>query len=130
MNLHHLAQSETCPIPIERYICNFINDVPAPPAGRIDVTYFIGDGKDSGISFRCPASNQSNVWSGMPHFPLFECLSPENILNLFALVLVERQVLFVSSQYSLLTPSAEAIISHGHMPTYLSFRKWFQVNNQ
>lgn len=110
-NLYQMAQSESCPIPIERYICNFIDDVPAPPAGRIDVTYFIGDGKDSGISFRCPPSNQPNVWSGMPLFPLFECLSPEKILNLFALVLVERQVLFVSSQYSLLTLSAEAITS-------------------
>ena len=47
----------------------------------------------------------------MPLFPLFECLSPENILILFDLVLIERQVLFVSSQYSLLTLCAEAVTS-------------------
>jgi hypothetical protein len=47
----------------------------------------------------------------MPLFPLFECLSPENIMALFALVLTERQLIFVSSQYSLLTSCAEAITS-------------------
>ena len=97
-----------CPIPIERYICNFIDDVPAPPAGRIDVTYFLGD---QSISFRCPPANEPIVWSGTPLFPLLECLSPENVLALFSLVLIERQVLFVSSQYSLLTVCAESAIS-------------------
>jgi hypothetical protein len=106
-NLYQMSL-QPCSIPIERFICNFIDDVPAPPAGRIDVTYYLGD---QPISFRCPPSNEPNVWSGMPLFPLFECLSPESILSLFALVLVERQILFVSSQYSLLTLSAEAITS-------------------
>jgi hypothetical protein len=97
-----------CAIPIERYICNFIDDVPAPPAGRIDVTYFLGD---VSINFRCPPLNEPNVWSGMPLFPLFECLSPENVVLLFSAVLIERQILFVSSQYSLLTLCAEAVTS-------------------
>jgi DENN domain-containing protein 5 len=95
-------------IPIERYICNFIDDVPAPPAGRIDVTYYLGD---EPISFRCPPANTPNIWSGMPLFPLFECLSPDNVLHLLSLVLIERQILFVSSQYSLLTICAEGITS-------------------
>lgn len=30
-------------IPIERYICNFIDDVPAPVAGKVDVTYYLGE---------------------------------------------------------------------------------------
>ena len=29
--------------PIERYICNFIDDIPAPPAGKVDVTYYLGE---------------------------------------------------------------------------------------
>ena len=95
-------------IPIERYICNIIDDIPAPPAGRVDVTYYLGE---QAISFRCPPSNEPNVWSGLPLFPLFECLSPENVLSLLALVLTERQILFVSSQLSLLTTCAEAITS-------------------
>lgn len=97
-----------CKIPIERYICNFIDDVPAPPAGRVDVTYYMGE---KAISFRCPPANEPNVWAGLPLFPLFECLSPDQVLSLIACVLTERQLVFVSSQYSLLTASAEAITS-------------------
>jgi DENN (AEX-3) domain/uDENN domain len=99
-------------IPLERIICNFIDEVPSPPAGRVDITYYLGDEDHSqAISFRCPPNNQPNVWSSMPLFPLFECLSPDNVLSLFALLLTERQLIFVSSQYSLLTSCAEAVTS-------------------
>ena len=95
-------------LPVERYICNFLDDVPSPPAGKVDVTYYL---HDTAISFRCPPANEPNVWSGFPLFPLFECLSPENILALLGLVLTERSIIFVSSQLSLLTLCAEAITS-------------------
>ena len=107
--LYRLSLSTTT-IPIERYICNFIDEVPSPPAGRVDVTYYLGE-EQQAITFRCPPANEPNVWSGLPLSPLFECLSTENILSLFALVLTERQIIFVSSQYSLLTSCAEAITS-------------------
>eukprot|EP01038_Epipyxis_sp_PR26KG_P004270 gene4270-6049_t len=95
-------------IPIERFICNIIDDVPAPPPGRVDINFYF---KDEVLTFRCPATNEPNVWSGLPLFPLFECLSPENICYLLALVLTERQITFISSQFSLLTSCAEAITS-------------------
>ena len=98
----------TLSLPVERYICNFLDDVPSPPAGKVDVTYYL---HDTAISFRCPPANEPNVWSGFPLFPLFECLSPENILTLLGLVLTERSIIFVSSQLSLLTLCAEAITS-------------------
>jgi hypothetical protein len=51
-------------IPLERVICNFIDEVPSPPAGRVDITYYLGEADQSkAISFRCPPSNQPNVWS-------------------------------------------------------------------
>jgi DENN (AEX-3) domain/uDENN domain len=106
--LYRISLVHPMQIPVERYVCNFIDEVPSPPAGRVDVTYFIGD---RSITFRCPPSNQPNVWSGMPLFPIFECLSPENVLMVFSLALIERQIIFVSSQYSLLTSCAEAITS-------------------
>jgi hypothetical protein len=123
-----------CQIPIERYICNIIDDIPAPVAGRVDVTYYLGD---KPITFRCPPFNEPNVWSGLPLFPLFECLSPENILHLFGLVLTERQILLVSSQYCLLTICAEAITSliypfswtHAYvpiLPTKLLGKRYFK----
>ena len=107
--LYRLSLSTTT-IPIERYICNFIDEVPSPPAGRVDVTYYLGE-EQQAITFRCPPANEPNVWSGLPLSPLFECLSTENVISLFALVLTERQIIFVSSQYSLLTSCAEAITS-------------------
>lgn len=51
------------------------------------------------------------VWIGLPLQPLFECLEPENIALLLSAVLAERQIVFLSSQYSLLTACAEAITS-------------------
>lgn len=105
--LYRMSLSRTS-IPLERVICNFVDEVPSPPAGRVDITYYLGE---TAISFRCPPSNQPNVWSSMPLFPLFECLSPDNVLALFALVLTERQIILVSSQYSLLTSCAEAVTS-------------------
>ena len=107
--LYRLSLSPDLAIPVERYICNFIDEVPSPPAGRVDVTYYLGE--QAAITFRCPPANEPNVWSGLPLSPLFECLSPESVLALFALVLTERQVIFVSSQYSLLTACAEATTS-------------------
>lgn len=101
--------------PLERYICNFIDDVPAPPWGRFDVIYYLpcptsGVGEQS-VSFRCPPFNEPNAWSSFPLCPLFECLAPLHVLDLFNLVLTERQVVLVSSQLSLLTACSEAITS-------------------
>ena len=107
--LYRLSLSADLDIPIERYICNFIDEVPSPPAGRVDVKYYLGE--QAVITFCCPPANEPNVWSGLPLSPLFECLSPDHVLALFALVLTERQVIFVSSQYSLLTACAEATTS-------------------
>jgi hypothetical protein len=95
-------------VPIERIICNFIDDVPAPPAGKIDINFYINEKM---VSFKCPPINQPTTWSSLPIEPLFECLSPENIISLFQMVLLERQIVFVSSQFSLLTSASETITS-------------------
>lgn len=97
-----------CSIPLERYISNFLNDVPAPPPGKVEVTYLIGP---ESVVFRRPPANEPNAWSTLPLSLLFECLSLPNILVLLSALLSERQVAFVSSQYSLLTSCAESILS-------------------
>lgn len=95
---------------MERYICNFIDDVPAPPAGKIDVIYYLNE--HHFISFKCPPLNVPSTYiKGFPLQPLFECMHLHNILTLFACVLTERQILLISSQYSLLTNCAEALVS-------------------
>lgn len=97
-----------CAIPLERYISNFLNDVPAPPPGKVEVTYIIGP--DS-VIFRRPPSNEPTAWSSLPLSSLFECLSLQNILLVFSALISERQIAFISSQYSLLTTCAESILS-------------------
>jgi hypothetical protein len=106
-HLYRLSLSP-CSIPLERYISNFLNDVPAPPPGKVDVTYLIGP--DS-VIFRRPPSNEPTAWSSLPLSSLFECLSLQNILLVFSALISERQVAFISSQYSLLTICSESILS-------------------
>jgi hypothetical protein len=105
--LYRLSLSP-CSIPLERYISNFLNDVPAPPPGKVDVTYLLGP--DS-VIFRRPPSNEPTAWSSLPLSSLFECLSLQNILLVFSALISERQVAFISSQYSLLTTCSESILS-------------------
>ena len=98
-----------CYIPLERYICNFLDDIPLPPSGKMEVSYFIGT---EVVHFTRPPCNEPQVWSmNMALQPLFECLSLHNILTILTAILSERQIVFVSSQYSLLTLTAEAILS-------------------
>lgn len=106
-NLYQVSMSPSF-VPLERYICNFIDDVPAPTSGKVDITYFLDD---EPIQFQCPPLNEPNAWSGFPLFPLFECLSAVNIVTLFGLMFVERPIVFISSQYSLLTLCCEAMTS-------------------
>ena len=51
----HLIQS---PVPLERYICNFIDDVPAPAAARVDVTFFLSE---QPVTFKCAPVNEPQV---------------------------------------------------------------------
>jgi hypothetical protein len=101
-------------IPIERFICNFIDDVPVPPSGKVEVSYLLpgcGTGEDSSFVFRRPPINEPNAWNSLPMKSLFECMSVTNILAIFSAVLTERTVVFISSQNHLMASAAETIIS-------------------
>ena len=56
-----------CDLPMERYICNFIDDVPSPPAGRVDINFYICN---KSIEFKCTPANQPTSWAGVPLEPL------------------------------------------------------------
>lgn len=74
----HFLQSA---IPIERYICNLIDDVPAPSAARVDVTFYFGE---QPVTFKCPPANEPQVG-----FPSLWCLFPT--LWWFSLILQNPQ---------------------------------------
>ena len=95
-------------IPIERYVCNFINEVPMPPAGKVRVLYTIADTE---LHFQRPPLNEPTSSIGVPFERLFGVLSVESILQIFRCILLEQKILFVSSQLSLLTDVAECMMS-------------------
>lgn len=55
-----------CDLPIERYICNIIDDIPSPLARHANISLTICS---SDISFLCPPLNQPTRWAGVPMKP-------------------------------------------------------------
>jgi len=94
-------------LPIERYICNFLKEVPLPPQGRTQVQYTIGE---KTIMLSRPPENMLPL-SEVNYGLLFKFLNLDNILFLLNCILNERQILLCSSHYSLLGTIAEALTS-------------------
>ena len=117
-------------IPIERFICNFINEVPLPPPGKAEVQYGIGD---KIISFTRPPLNKPILDVDLPFRRVFECLNPSTILQLFTCLLLEQKILMHSHRLSLLVDVAELLqafmypMSWGHVYVPVLPRGLFDV---
>ncbi|CBJ25874.1 conserved unknown protein [Ectocarpus siliculosus] len=105
LNLYRISLSPF-QIPLERYVGNFLLEVPTPSPGRVEVLYNMGN---TTITFACPPPNKPVAWGSVPFEPLFQCLSHENIVILLTCLLLERSIVLKSSQLSLLTPCAEVL---------------------
>jgi DENN domain-containing protein 5 len=99
--LYGIYASGTSPLPLERYVANFVNDVPLPPIG-FAVQW-------DGLRFSRPAPNQLPLVN-YSYQPLFRTLSVANILVVWGLLLHETRVVLCSSNVALLTPCAEALL--------------------
>ena len=107
--LFRLATSTNCMnAPIERYIMNLCDEIPAPPPGAFEVQVKI---LDSVIRFWSPPAKLPIAYVSLPYQTLFDCLDVENILHLWYCLTMERKVLLVSSQYTLLTVCSEILCS-------------------
>ena len=95
------------PIPIERYVLNFMNELPLPPQGRYEVNFTL---PDRTINIRRPRTNQLPMVD-FSYRPLFTFLSIDNILMVFSALCVEKNVCFYSTNIALLTPVQEAFLS-------------------
>jgi hypothetical protein len=104
VELYRLSISP-CPIPLERIITNFVDEVPLPPSGKVAVLYTIGHEQ---ISISRPARNEFPLCQ-CPITQLFEYLSVPNVLSVFTAMLLEKKILLTCSQYSVLTNVAEAL---------------------
>ena len=106
--LERLSRSGEMQLPVERYITNFCSEVPAPPPGSFEVQTTISD---SVIKIWSPPHNLPIAWVSLPFRHLFECLDIENIITTWHILALERQVLFTSTQLTLLTTCCEIMVS-------------------
>ena len=126
IQLQRLISSGEMSIPVERYITNICYEVPAPPPGSLEVQTSI---LDSIITFWSLPYNLPIPWVSLPFSVLFECLNTDNILSIWLAIVLERQVLFTSTQLSLLTLCCEILISllfplkwsHAYIPVLPKF---------
>ena len=95
------------PLPIERYISNFVCELPLPPKGQVEVKFgFI----DKSCTISRPPKNKLPL-TDFSYRPLFGTLSVSNILTVFGCLLVETRVAFCSKHYSMLGPVAEGFVA-------------------
>jgi hypothetical protein len=103
---YHLSLS-SAPLPLERYIYNFLKEVPLPPEGIAQVVYAMPDRL---IQISRPASNKLPM-TDFSYLPLFTCLSVDNVITAFRCLCAEHSVCVMSSHLALLTPVQEALLS-------------------
>jgi pentatricopeptide repeat protein len=106
--LDRLIRKGDMNVPIERYITNFCSEVPAPPPGSFQVQTTI---LDSVIKIWSPPHNQPIPYVSLPFSHLFECLDIPNIIYAWHALALERQILVVSTQLTLLTTCCEVLKS-------------------
>ncbi len=96
------------PLPVERYIANFVCEIPLPPQGQVEVR--CGFTNDDNWIISRPPPNQLPL-ANFSFKPLFASLSVGNIMVVTALLMQEEQVALVSQQYALLGVVAESLLS-------------------
>jgi len=94
-------------IPIERWICNFFQEVPLPPNGYMSVHYKINDTE---IRLARPPVNNPLSESFVKIRTLFKLINLETIIDIYTALLLETKVLLLSEQYSLLAEIAESFL--------------------
>lgn len=104
--LYHISLSRS-PLPLERYIINFMLEVPLPPVGTTEVSFGL---PQCTLKISRPPPNRLPMVD-FSYRPLFTCLSVDNILLIFKYLCMERQVCLMSNNLALLTPMQEALLS-------------------
>ncbi|CAB3997365.1 DENN domain-containing 3-like [Paramuricea clavata] len=82
--------------------------VPIPPPGPINIEFELCNMKHLVRSAREPKKRIIDMEYHLP----FLCFSVENILLLLSCVLTQQRIIFLASNYSLLTPITEALLSY------------------
>ncbi|KAL3936827.1 MAG: hypothetical protein SGBAC_007940 [Bacillariaceae sp.] len=110
--LHELVRLKNVgsPLPLERYIANFVYDIPLPRPGGAPVRWDCFGRSRKGLELVMGSPNKLPTVF-FSYAPLFRTLSVTNVLTLWATLLQEGKVVLRSNHLSLLTPIAEALLS-------------------
>ncbi|KAG9415587.1 ARS-binding factor 1 [Aphanomyces cochlioides] len=94
--MYRVSLSET-PLPLERYIANFVAEIPVPPPGRVQVQLTL---PERTLTVSRPPKNQLPQ-ADFSFRPLFQMLDLHNVMT----------VALCSKHLSVLTPIAEALVA-------------------
>ena len=96
------------PLPLERYILNFVVEIPVPPPGLLRLRCVMPD--STALTYCRPAHNRLPLCDS-DYRCLFRVLSADNVALVWSALCLEQKTLLVSSSYSLLTTVAETLTS-------------------
>ena len=109
--LYRVSMSRSS-LPIEDYVVHFFECVPLPSLNstRVLVTY---DGIRRNSTIAPFARNFLNIFevTDFDFEVLFSCLDVENVINVFALLLLEQKIVVHSRHLCILTPMIHALLS-------------------
>lgn len=105
--IYHTSLS-AAPLPLERYITNFVKELPLPPQGRVEVLYSLP--AQSILQISRPPPNRLPMVD-FSYRPLFIFLSVDSILTIFTALCMEMTICVVAKNISVLTPVQEALLS-------------------
>ncbi|GJJ75255.1 hypothetical protein EMPS_07613 [Entomortierella parvispora] len=101
---------------LESYVRNIIHDVNVPPFGKMEIGITINNRL---IYASRPALNSVPIVKNFSLFPLFRCLSAEDIVTVIEVILSEGRIIFLSSHLGMLTLASESFL-------YLLFPLYWQ----
>ncbi|KAG0068759.1 hypothetical protein BGZ92_004841, partial [Podila epicladia] len=101
---------------LESYVKNLIHEVNLPPFGKLEVGITVNNRL---IYASRPALNSVPIVKNFSLFPLFRCLSAEDIVTIIEVILSEGRVIFLSSYLGMLTLASESFL-------YLLFPLYWQ----
>jgi len=105
--VYRITKTPSVPIPVERYVMNFMHEVPVPPLGKTSVQFVVGD-----VSITLKRAPPNTLpFLHVNGLNLFKCLSLSNVLALFNAVLQEQKTVLISCHLHLLVEAAETLIA-------------------
>ena len=101
-------QMSSSDVPLERVICNLLQEVPLPDQGGTEIQYCIGNEL---VQFSRPPAKYLFFTEDSSFEMLFRSLRIDDIITLWTAAMLEKKILFVSMKRSLLTYSSIALMS-------------------